>query len=770
VVGELLVDMVGVEQRVLDQFANVNVGEAVVGEGAVTAGGDDAGEAQLGEVLGDGGRSLAHPHGQVVDTVLALAEVPNDSQAGAVGQEGEGLNGKVELAVVRRYLRICAGSEIVARLALVSDPESLGERAVPWILGSEAGAAASAAGGFGLALALDIVGAPENLVRSCFATGIVLGGWRPALDGIRALWSKRLDVDLLMVVAAGAAVLLGQWRDAALLMVIFASSAALETAALNRSSAGVRALLVDAPETAERVVGDGRTTLVATAELVVGDRVVVLLGGRVPADGVVVGGEAAVDESSLTGESMPMGKVSGASVLAGSSVVEGTLVIEVTVDPSVSVLARLADAVRDAVEQRPVSQLAIERFEQRYSVGVVVVAVLMAGLGAPLLGWSGPEVLTRTMTFLVVASPCAVVLSTMPATLSALAAAARHRVLIRGGDVLEELAGLDIVAFDKTGTLTAGRPRVVRTTAVPGWTADEVIAVAAALERWSEHPIGQSIRSEAVTRGVELATAEAVSVRPSKGVMGVVDGREVRVGGAALVGPLPVGERGETQVGVMVDGTQVGVVAVRDQVRDRAQCTIACLAYNGVTEVVMLTGDTRAPATEVAGAVGIRSVRSGLLPHEKADHVRRLRDAGRRVGFIGDGNNDAAALATATVGVSLGERGTALAIDAADVVIIDDDLHRLADVVDLARRTRRVVRQNLAFALSVIVVLVGLDIGGRLPLILGVVGHEGSSILVALNGLRLLRWRPPVHRPDRRTRSDSRRDRMVSTRAASTCE
>lgn len=619
----------------------------------------------------------------------------------------------------------------------------------PWSrLTAGTSAVAVAAAGFAFGLLLDAIDQP-SWARVAYGLGILVGGWVPAREGIDALRNRRLDVDLLMVLAAVAAASLDQWRDASLLILIFATTGALEDAATERTAAGVRQLLIESPDSADRLDRDGQPVPVPVADLNLGDRVLVRTGARIPTDGIVVEGEAAVDESSLTGEDLPRRKIVGRSVLAGSMIAEGALVIDVTSVAADSTLARLSAAVDEAIEQQPPTQLFIERFEQRYSIGVVVAAVLLVFAGPLLIGWTMDETVLRTMTFLVVASPCAVVLATMPATLSALAAAARHRVLIRGGGVLERLADVDVAAFDKTGTLTIGAPHVtaIEPVEVGGpFDADELIRAAAAAEAWSEHPIGRAIAAAAADRQLSIPTATDVELLASRGVSATVASRRVRVGGAALLGPIGAEhDPNGAVVGVEIDGTLRGLITLDDEVRDEAACTVACLIDGGMVDTWLLTGDRASTATSVAAATGVSHRSYGLLPDEKVTAIRRIDPSGRRVVYVGDGVNDAAALATASVGVSLAQRGSALAIDAADVVIMDDDLHRLPDIIGLAKRCRRIVRVNLAFALTVIATLVVLDLAGRLPLVLGVLGHEGSSAIVALNGLRLLRWHPTRH-------------------------
>lgn len=622
-------------------------------------------------------------------------------------------------------------------------------------------AAAVAAGtGFVAGLAFDAAGLTEAGVVA-YGAGIMLGGWCSGLEGVRALADRRIDVDLLMVVAAVAAAILGQWRDGSLLILIFATTGALEEAATARTAAGVRALLVDTPESAERLDVDGEPITVPSAELAVGDRVLLRPGARIPADGKVIEGEAAVDESSLTGEPLPVRKIAGRRVMAGATVTEGALTIEVTEVAADSTLARLAAAVNEAIEQQSPTQLFIERFEQRYSIGVVTAALLLVAVGPLLWGWTADQAVLRTMTFLVVASPCAVVLATMPTTLAALAAAARNRVLIRGGAVLERLAEVQVMAFDKTGTLTLGSPRitdvkVMDSGAADGFDENLLLDFAAAAEHWGEHPIGRAIVTSAAQRGTAVFAATDVELIPSRGVQATVNGHVVLVGGAALIGELDDAEDG-TIVGIKIDGAIRGLFHLEDEVRPEAVSTVARLVDGGIEETWLLTGDGESSASSVASSTGIARYAHSLLPHEKADAVRHLGADGRHVAYVGDGINDAAALTAASVGVSLAQRGSALAIDSADIILMDDDLHRLADSTQLARKAQRVIRANLTFALSVIVTLVTLDLTGHLPLIFGVIGHEGSSAIVALNGLRLLQWKP-AHRESHSAARYSRRE------------
>lgn len=618
----------------------------------------------------------------------------------------------------------------------------------------EARAAAVATVLFAAALTADLAAAPAAAYVPLYAACGLVGGWAPARDGLGALRDRRLDVDVLMVVAAIAAAAIGQWRDAGLLIVIFATSGALEELATRRTERSLRDLVALTPERAERVGPDGETAPVAAAELAAGDLVLIRPGARVPADGVVATGVSDLDEAALTGEPLPAAKEPGDEVFGGSVNGAGALTVRITRAAAASVVGRIAALVERATREQAPTQMEIERFEQRYAVGVVVGTVLFVALPLLFLGWEFEEALVRGMTFMIVASPCAVVLATMPALLSAVALAGRNGVLVKGSAALERLARVDTVVLDKTGTLTEGAPVLAGVTPLAGWTRDEVLAVASAAESRSEHPLASAVVAAARESGLTATTPVSVTAVPGRGVDARVGGRRVRVGSRRLLGGVHADaeralaaaeESGATAMAVEVDGRVVGVLAVEDRVRHGARAVVDRLRDLGVERVVLLTGDRPAAARRVAAACGIDEVVADLLPADKAARVSALRADGRRVLAVGDGVNDAPALAAADVSAGMGLGGSALTLETADIVLTADRLTRLPTTLDLAQRARGRVRQNLGLALSAIAVLVGLDIAGRLPLPLGVAGHEGSTVLVALNGLRLLapgQWRP----------------------------
>ncbi|MCC8338774.1 cadmium-translocating P-type ATPase [Streptomyces sp. R1] len=591
---------------------------------------------------------------------------------------------------------------------------------------------------FLLALPLDLGGAPAWAYGPLYAVAYAAGGWEPALEGLRALREKTLDVDLLMIVAALGAAAIGQVLDGALLIVIFATSGALEALATARTADSVRGLLDLAPTTATRL-RDGDEETVPTADLAVGDLVLVRPGERIGADGTVVDGTGEVDQATITGESLPVLKRSGDDVFAGTLNGTGALRVRVGRDPADSVIARIVALVEEASRTKAPTQLFIEKIEQRYSVGVVVAT--LAVFGIPLaFGADLTDALLRAMTFMIVASPCAVVLATMPPLLSAIANAGRHGVLVKSAVAMERLGEIDTAALDKTGTLTEGTPEVtaVRPLAGSGVDEDALLALAAAAEHPSEHPLARAIVAAARARGLRIAPAEDFEAAPGRGVTAVVDGRTVHVGRADAP------EGAETTVRVTRDGTLLGTLALTDRLRtDAAPAAAALTALTG-TAPALLTGDHTAAAARVAEATGITDVRAGLLPEDKVEAVRERERAGGKVLFVGDGVNDAPALAAAHAGVAMGGAGSDLALETADAVVVRDELTAVPAVVRLSRRARRLVVQNLAVAGVFITGLVLWDLIGHLPLPLGVAGHEGSTVLVGLNGLRLLResaWR-----------------------------
>jgi heavy metal translocating P-type ATPase len=625
---------------------------------------------------------------------------------------------------------------------------------------------------FAVGAAAHLLGAPAVVWWGLYLACYVTGGWEPALAGLRALREKTLDVDLLMIVAAIVAASIGQVLDGALLIVIFATSGALEAVATKRTEDSVRALLTLAPERATRVHTDGAEQAVLVDELSVGHIIRIRPGERIGADGEVLDGSSEVDQASITGESMPVLKVKGDEVFAGTLNGTGALRVRVGRDANDTVVARIVGMVQEASATKAKTQLFIEKIEQRYSIGMVTatLALFLIPLG---LGHALEPTLLRAMTFMIVASPCAVVLATMPPLLSAIANAGRHGVLVKSAVVMEQLGLATVVAFDKTGTLTEGAPQVVEV--IPLLEGDGqlqaavLLQYAAAVEISSEHPIGTAIVTAARDRQLEVPAADGFDSQPGRGVTGIVNGALVRVGSPGVLAEVTDGNgdrlqrarqtvarmeaEGATAVVVLRDGSVIGILGLADRLRAGAREAVQSLAAITGREPILLTGDNPGSAKLVANQVGIKDVHASLLPQDKVEKVRALQREQQHVVLVGDGVNDAPAMAAAELGIALGYKGSDLALETSDVVIVRDDLSTISAIVGLSRRARRVVVANLVIAFTMITILVIWDLAGHLPLPLGVAGHEGSTVIVGLNGLRLLRssvWRRANQAPDPR--------------------
>jgi Zn2+/Cd2+-exporting ATPase len=619
-------------------------------------------------------------------------------------------------------------------------------------------------GGLVVGVVAGLLGAPEWVPSLAYLAAYLAGGLPAGAEALRSLRRGTLDIDLLMVLAALAAAAVGEARDGAILLFLFSLAGTLEDYAMGRTKRAVDALLQLRPDVATRRLPGGESEQVPVEALRQGDVVLVNPGERLPADGRVVEGSSAIDQAAITGESVPVDRAEGDEVFAATVNGHGALAIEVTKLAGESTVARMIELVTEARAQRSPSQRIGEWFGRRYTVLVLAGSVL-AFVVLLVLGRDSSSALYTTATLLVAASPCAVVISVPSAVLSALAAAARGGVLFKGGGALETLGKSTLIAFDKTGTLTLGRPAVTDVIAADG-DAAALLALASAIEARSEHPIARAILNEASRRGIEPERAEDTTALPGQGIRARLGDRPVWAGTHVLMEErglsLPTSlrsayaaleRRGATLVLVGDADAVHGVIAVADTVRPSAASAVARLRATGFQRVAMLTGDNRGVAHAVAEQVGIapEDVYADLLPEDKLDVVARLRRRGL-VAYVGDGVNDAAALARADVGIAMGAAGSDVAIETADVALLADDLGRLEAAYRLSRRANRIVRQNLVFALGAMIVLVGFTLFGNLPLPLAVVGHEGGTLVVVANGLRLLipeRRRAPGGAPSR---------------------
>ncbi|MFC9712066.1 heavy metal translocating P-type ATPase [Paenibacillus sp. NPDC056933] len=584
-----------------------------------------------------------------------------------------------------------------------------------------------------------------------YIVAYAIGGWTKAKEGIETLVKDRdLDVNLLMIAASLGAAAIGYWNEGAMLIFIFALSGALESYATERSHKDISSLLALKPETALRIE-DGKMNRVSIDELQPGDLLLVKPGELVPADGVVYRGSSYINQASITGESLPVDKVAGDEVYAGTVNGEGALYVEVTKSAEGSLFGKIIKLVEEAQTEVPDSQRFMERFEGIYARIVVAVTVLVIAGTPLLLGWTWNEAFYKAMVFLVVASPCALVSSIMPVMLSAMSSSARRGILFKGGAHVENMAETRVVAFDKTGTLTMGTPQVTDIITADGYDRIQLLGTAAAIENLSMHPLARAIVEQASKEDIVLPIAEQVQALTGWGIEGKVNGVLWKIGKTDQLDASDMNSfavwhgirarlegEGKTVSAITANGEMAGLIAMRDTVRPQAAEAVKKLEAMGV-KVAMLTGDRPDSAAVIARETGVKLVYAGLLPEDKVKQVRLLREQYGQVLMVGDGVNDAPALAAATVGMGMGVSGSGTALEVADVVLMNDNIEEIAWVIKQARRAQRTVKQNMFFAITVILVLIAGNFLQDVALPLGVVGHEGSTILVILNGLRLLR-------------------------------
>ena len=602
---------------------------------------------------------------------------------------------------------------------------------------------------FGLA-AWALPATQSVIVVTLITLAYLCGGTRATLEAIGAFRLKQLDVNFLMVFVAVISAAMGYWQEGATLLFLFALSDALECYVLERTRRSINALATLRPENAQRVTDDNEES-VPVEQLAPGDIVRVRPGERFPVDGRVIDGAASVDQSLVTGESVPVEVAAGADVLAGSINLNGSLLVEMTRPAAESTIARIVRLVEEAQNHKSALQQRIERWETPFVLSVLGI-VAVAIVGWMLAGRDIIEAVRSGMVLLVAASPCAVVLSSPAAMLAAVANGARRGILFKGGAHLERLAGVDAFLFDKTGTLTIGRPGVVAVVPLNGWSEAQVLSAAAAVEARSEHPLAEAVVRAADERGIISSVAKSFHSESGWGVWASVNDVRIGVGRPRLLERIGVARPVEleqriaqnvdsTLIVVTANDLVVGLLELKDTVRSDALAAVDELRAGGVRQIVMLTGDRAAAAARIACALEVDEWLADLLPDEKMAEVRRRAHTASGVAMVGDGVNDAPALAEATVGIAMGAAGTDVALETADIVLMQDDLRALPVALTLARRTQRVIRQSLAIAFSVIAMLILLTLAGYLTLPLAVLGHEGSTVVVVLNGLRLLRSR-----------------------------
>ncbi len=587
-----------------------------------------------------------------------------------------------------------------------------------------------------------------------YAISFLAGGYFGVLASIEGLKEKNLNVDVLMIVAALGAAFVGSPAEGAMLLFLFSLSNTLQSFAMDRSRKAIEKLLDLRPSLAT-VRRGSRLVTVPTEQLTLGDVVLVRPGERFPIDGDIIAGESDVNQATITGEALPVHKTSGEGVFASTLNGNGALEIRVTRLARDTTLARIVQMVENAQATKANTQRSLDEFEQKYALFVLGAAGLLILIPWLVLGQAFQPTFYRAMTWLVVASPCALVISTPASILSAIANAARHGVLFKGGVHLEKTATLKVLAFDKTGTLTTGQPSLTHVFALDG-NSDYLLRLAGAVEARSEHPLARAIVSAAQREHPDLPAATEFRAIPGQGVEARVEGLMFWMGNERLFEergvPLPASllarlreleDEGQTAMFLYSQSAQsfLGLVAVADTMRPDAVEMIRGLKAAGIERVVMLTGDNPRAAAKIAARAGVDEFHAGLLPQDKVTVLQSLKQKYGPVAMVGDGVNDAPSLATADIGIAMGGGGTDVAIETADVVLMSDDLRKIPFAIGLARQSKKIVWQNLTFALAVIVLLIASAFGANLPLPLGVFGHEGSTVLVVLNGLRLLAYR-----------------------------
>lgn len=632
-------------------------------------------------------------------------------------------------------------------------------------------------------VARSVIAAPEPLIIGLYLLATLTGGWRTGKLGLRNLTRLQFDMNTLMTVAVIGAISIGFWEEAAVVAFLFGISETLEEYSIEKARQSLRSLFDLAPREA-RIIRDGQEQTLPVDDIRVGDLMLVRPGEKIAMDGIIEQSSSSINEAAVTGESIPVEKEGGDKVFAGSINGEGALRIKVTKLARDTTLAKIIELVEEAQEQRAPSQAFVDRFARYYTPAVMVAATLIAVVPPLVFEGDWQEWIYRGLALLIIACPCALVVSTPVAIVTAIGNAARNGVLIKGGVHLENLGGIQAIAFDKTGTLTEGRPRVTdidllfrpigggsysvltdarvavrdhgtfeadHATSTGERDTEELLSILAGIESQSEHPLAEAIVTELKTRGIAPVDVTGFRAIPGKGAKAAHNGETYYVGSLRLFRELGVKvaqsrgileqrqDEGKTTVLFGSASGVLAVVALADAVRETSRRAISELKRAGLTTTIMLTGDNVATARAVAGEVGIDEYRAELLPEDKVRAVKELREQHERVAMVGDGVNDAPALATATTGIAMGGAGTDTAIETADIVLMADDLSKLPYGVRLSRGALAIIKQNIGFSLIIKAIAVLLVFPGWLTLWLAILSDTGATVLVVLNSLRLLR-------------------------------
>lgn len=579
----------------------------------------------------------------------------------------------------------------------------------------------------------------------------VLTGLPTARHALASLRERHFDTDMLMLLAALGAAALGDFAEGGLLLFLFGLGHALEDKVLDRARQSVRALGDIMPRQA-LVERHGEQILAPIDQISLGDTIVVRPGERIPMDGIVIKGESLVNQAPITGESLPVEMGKGSMAYAGAINGEGVLNIKVDKLARDSTLARIMALVEQAQEQKSPSQQLVERFSTYYVPAVLLIAVLLI-LIPPVWGETFPVSFRRSMIFLVAVSPCALAIGAPAAILAGVAQAARNGVLVKGGLHLENLGLVETLVFDKTGTLTSGKPEVATIYPAKGWDEHKVLRLAAALEQNSLHLLAQAVMTEAERRNIQAPVVEQVQMLPGLGIKGKLDNEWVFAGNERLLRKVNINfdqewkekkiqaeARGESFIWIGLKGEVVGMITVSDLPRSESQAVLSRLRNLGVRKMLVLSGDSHAATQKISAQVGADEFQAGLLPEEKLQALQSIQQISGKIGMVGDGVNDAPALAAADVGIAIGGAGSDVALEAADVALMAANLEKLPFAVGLGKATRKIIIQNLSIAMTVIILLAAAALSGLAGIGPVVFFHEGSTLLVVFNAMRLLKF------------------------------
>ena len=706
--------------------------------------------------------SLARPKkrgaGTAVQTPIRILQMDCPTEEALLRKKLDAMDGVVgmEFNLMQRVLTVAhepqALEPILAavrslgfspEIADVVHAEPAAEPARPWWPLALAALAATASE------ASQWLGLPVAVVAALALLAVLAGGITTYRKGWIALRNGKLNINALMSIAVTGALLLGQWPEAAMVMVLFTVAELIEARSLDRARHAIGGLLQLTPETATVLQGDGNWQELAAKSVAVGARVRVKPGERIALDGCIVSGSSSVNQAPITGESLPVEKQAGDPVFAGTINTSGSFEFTVSAKADNSTLARIIHAVEQAQGAKAPTQRFVDQFAEVYTPVVFAIALAIAVLPPLLLGADWTDWVYKALVMLVIACPCALVISTPVTIVSGLAAAARHGILVKGGVYLEEGRKLTCLALDKTGTLTQGKPAQTDFVALNGWDAADVRSLAASLAQRSDHPVALAVAQAAQRDGVALQAVEQLAALAGRGLRGVINGKTYYLGNHRLIHEqgrcsealelqlTAMEEQGKTVIALTDEQSVHGLFAVADTVKEGSRQAIAELHAMGI-RTVMLTGDNVHTARAIAAQLGLTDARGDLLPQDKLKVIESLMAQGGAVGMVGDGSNDAPALARADIGFAMGAAGTGTAIETADVALMDDDLRKLPRFVRMSRDTHALLVQNIALALGIKAVFLVLTLAGLGSMWMAVFADVGASLLVVANGLRLL--------------------------------